>query len=87
MLRTNSTADHRCGRTGRLVELIGDAVVEPVLNERREVEVRLARVAEVALIADLQLCEPGMYETDASHLGERADLMVLEPAAERLVKR
>jgi hypothetical protein len=61
MLRWNFTVPGRRG----LSELIRDAVVEAVLNERREVEVRLARVADVALVPIFRLCEPGMYEADA----------------------
>jgi len=70
---------HEARIDGRLIELIRHAVVEPVLDERREVEVLLARVADVALIAHLHAVRPGDIGGRRPHLRDRADLMVLEP--------
>src|SRR4030095_15464324 len=50
---------HSAGKDGGLGELIGDAIVEPVLNERGEVEIALTRVTHVALIPELQAMRAG----------------------------
>ena len=83
MLRWNITV---AGVDGGLGQPVGDAVVEAELDERREVEVALARVAEVALIPELHAVRARDVRDGRPHLRDGADLMSLEPLLQRLVE-
>src|SRR5207248_11776304 len=76
----------RAAELRRLRELIRDAAAESVLNERREVVVRLTWVAEAPHVADLHVVRPGDVRNAGPEVGQRADLLVLERAAERVVE-
>src|SRR6185436_5893312 len=62
------------------------AVVETVLDEWRDVEVRLTRVTEVALIPEFHVVRPRDVGHGGAHLRERTDLMALETLLKRLVE-
>ena len=70
----------------RLRQLVGYTVAEPILNERREVVVRLAWIAEATLIADFHVVRARDVRHGGPEVGKRSDLMMLEPSAERIIE-